>query len=272
MAKKLHETRLRLKALFLRKRMDREMAEELDFHKEMLRAKLERLGVPQSQIDATARQRFGDSRRWHERLRELWQFGTLESVVRDLGFSIRLLSKSPGFTCVALLTLALGVGANTTVFSMIDGLLLRPLSVPQNDRLALIGINRDRPHLLYGFSEPLFRGLEHRREVFSYVFAFNHAEYQVRNGSANEIVYGQYVSGDFFAALGMAPLLGRTLTEADDRPGGNPLGFGVVIAESFWQRWFNRDPDVIGRRIQVDNVTFTVVGVMPKSFIGADPM
>src|SRR5579863_1582 len=273
MAEKLHETLLRLKALFFKKRMDRDMAEELAFHQEMLRAKLERLGVPQSQIDATARQRFGDSRRWHERLRELWQFRTLESVVRDLGFSIRLLSKSPGFTCVALLTLALGIGANTTVFSMIDGLLLRPLAVPASDRLAVLGFIWDtQSQPAHSFPEPFFRGLERHQEVFGELFAFDHREFEITRGEGKDVVRGQYVSGNFFSALRTAPLMGRLLTPQDDRRGGDPAGFAAVISESFWENWFNRAPDVIGRKITVDNNAFTIVGVMPKRFIGADPM
>lgn len=272
MAGKLNEIALRLKALFRRRRMSREMAEELEFHHEMLRTKLERQGMTTVEADIAARRRFGNAGRWGERLHELWQFRGFENLQRDVIFSIRLLRKSPGFTAVALLTLVLGVGANTTVFSMIDGMLLRPLDVPESGRLAVIAIDMGQPRLRYSFPEPMFRGLESRHQVLSEVFAFNDADLQVRNGSTNENVYGQFVSGDFFTAMRTAPLLGRTLGEADDRPGGNPEGFGAVISESFWQTWFNRAPDIVGRRIQVDNVAFTVVGVMPKRFIGADPM
>ena len=206
-------------------------------------------------------------------LRELCkQLRSLENLGRDVSFSARVLRKSPGFTAVALLTLALGVGANTTVFSMINGLLLRPLAVPESGRLVVMGIDVGRPFINYSFSEPLFRGLEHRQEVFSEVFAFDHATLQVRGNSENENVSGQLVSGEFFNALKTAPLLGRTLTPADDRKGGDPAGFGVVISESFWQRWFNRSPSVIGQKLQIDNTAFTVVGVLPKGFIGADPL
>ena len=210
--------------------------------------------------------------RWHERLRELWQFRSLENLGRDVSFSLRVLRKSPGFTLVAILTLALGVGANTTVFSMINGLLLRPLAVPESNRLAVLGIDRGRPQIQYSFAVPLFRGLEHRHEVFSQVFAFDRRKFQVRGTSGTESVNGQLVSGDFFRTLQTPPLLGRTLTPVDDSKGGNPSGFGVVISESFWQRWFNRAPNVIGQKLQIDNTAFTVVGVMPKRFIGADPL
>ncbi len=272
MAQNLHEFRLRLKALFQKRRMDRDMAEELEFHQAMLESKLLKQGASQAEAAAATRRAFGNAGRWQERLRELWQFRSLENLGRDVSFSARVLRKSPGFTTVALLTLALGVGANTTVFSMINGLLLRPLAVPESDRLVVIGVNMGRPSVNYSFSEPLFRGLEQKREVFSEVFAFHNSTLQVKGGDGNENESGQLVSGDFFKALKTAPLLGRTLTAADDRKGGDPAGFGVVISEAFWQRRFDRSPNVIGQKLQIDNTDFTVVGVMPESFLGADPL
>ena len=272
MAQNLHGFILRLKALFLRRRMDRDMADELAFHQAMLSDKLVRQGTPQSEVDAATRRRFGSASRWHERLRELWQFCWLENFWRDLGYSARVLRKSPGFTAVAIITLALGVGANTTVFSLINGLLLRPLPVPESNRLAVLGTSDGGPRLNYSFSEPLLRGLERRRGVFSEVFAFNHTTMEVKGNSGIESVPGQLVSAQFFSALQVPPLLGRTLSAADDVKGGNPSGFGVVITESFWQQWFNRAPNVIGQKLQIDNTLFTVVGVMPKRFIGADPL
>src|SRR6185437_7371316 len=99
-----------------KRRMDREMAEELEFHQAMLRERLLRQGLPKPEVNQAARRTFGDAGRWHERLRELWQFRGLENLLRDISFSARLLKKSPGFTTIALLTLAIGVGANTAIF------------------------------------------------------------------------------------------------------------------------------------------------------------
>jgi predicted permease len=272
MASGLNEFLLRLRALFRRRRLDREMADELAFHQAMLREKLKREGVAPAEIDTVAQRRFGRASKWHERLRELWQFRGFENLIRDVSFSARVLRKSPGFTMIAVLTLAVGVGANTTVFSVINGLLLRPLPVPDSNQLVVIGTLDSDPRVNYGLSEPLFRGLERRGQVISDVFAFNHATMQVKGNNGNQNEEGQIVSGEFFSALRTPPLLGRTLTRADDAVGGNSAGFGVVISESFWQRWFNRAPNVIGSKLEVDNTPFTVVGVMPKRFIGADPL
>lgn len=272
MKHRLHEFLLRLRALFVRRRLEREMADELAFHQAMLQDKLMRQGASPDEAQRSARLRFGDRRRWHERLRELWQFRWLENMRRDVSYSIRVLRRSPGFTAVAILTLALGVGANTTVFSIVNGLLLRPLPVPESDRLVILEMLRGFPDPVEGFSEPMFRALENRHNSFAEVFATFHTEAEIRGQNGTEPARAELVSGDFFAGLRTPPLLGRILTRADDQKGGNPNGFAIVISEGFWQRWFNREPNVIGQKLHLDNVLFTVVGVMPKRFIGEDPL
>ena len=271
MVPNLHEFSKRLWALLHKRRLDREMAEELEFHQCLLRDKLLRQGVPQREVDLATRRTFGNASRWQERLRELWQFKSLENFFRDLGFSARLLAKSPGFTAVAILTLAVGVGANTAVFSLINGLLLRPLPVPRAEKLVVLRMDDDGPELNYAFPTPFFRGLEERHDLFASVFAFNGDTLQVQGRSGNENIQGMLVSGQFFQALETPPLLGRYLTPQDDQPGGSPAGLAVVISEDFWNHWFNRAADIVGRKMVIANTPFTVVGVMPKRFIGADP-
>ncbi len=242
----------------------------MEFHQTLLRERLSRQGITSCGTKRRHKRVFGNSSRWQERLTELWQFRTLENFLRDLSFSARLLRKSPGFTAVALLTLALGVGANTAVFSLINGLLLRPLPVPHADQLAVLRMEEGGPQPEYEFCTPLFRSLEARHEVFSDVFAYNPDILQVRGRSGNENIHGMLVSGQFFRALQTPPLMGRYLTPEDDRRGGNPPGLSVVINEHFWETWFDRAPDVVGRKLIIANVPFIVVGVMPKRFIGAD--
>jgi predicted permease len=267
----LNEFAKRLWALFHKRRISREMADELEFHQGLLREKLLRQGVPQGEVDLATRRSFGNASRWQERLSELWQFKTLENFLRDLGFSARLLAKSPGFTAVAILTLAVGVGSNTAVFSLINGLLLRPLDVPDPEKLVVLRIDENGPEPNYAFCTPFFRGLEERHDLFANVFAYNGETFQVQGRSGNENIEGVLVSGQFFQALETPPLLGRYLTPQDDQPGGSPTGLAVVISEDFWNNWFNRAADVVGRKMVIANTPFTVVGVMPKRFIGADP-
>jgi predicted permease len=261
---------LRVKLLFKPGSTQSEIAEELEFHQALLRERLSRQGVPAQELNLATTRVFGNSSRWQERLTELWQFRTLENFLRDLSFSVRLLRKSPGFTAVALLTLALGVGANTAVFSLINGLLLRPLPVPHAEQLAVLRMEEGGPQPEYDFCTPFFRSLEGRHEVFSDVFAYNPGILQVRGRSGNENIHGMLVSGQFFRALQTPPLRGRYLTPEDDRRGGSPAGLSVVITEHFWETWFDRAPDVVGRKLIIANVPFIVVGVMPKRFIGAD--
>ena len=199
-------------------------------------------------------------------------FQSIESLLRDIRFSLRLLKKSPGFTAIALLTLALGVGANAAVFSLINGLLLRPLPVPHGEQLVVLGMDRGDPRPMYSFNAPFFRALESRHELFENVFAFFTKEMQVRGNTANETIPGMLVSGDYFNALQTPPMMGRYLIPADDRTGGSPEGLAVVISERFWEIWFHRLPSVVGSKLVIANTTFTVVGVMPKQFIGADPI
>ncbi len=267
----LHEVLLKVQSLFRRRRMASEIDEELEFHQALLRDRLSRQGVPPEELDRAAKRTFGNASRWRERLTELWQFGAIENLLRDLSFSMRLLRKSPGFTVVAILTLMLGVGANTAVFSLINGLLLRPLPVPDAEQLTVLRMEEGGPEPDYWFCTPFFRSLERNHDVFSDVFAYNADMLQVQGRSGNENIPGMLVSGQFFRALQTAPLMGRYLSPADDGPGGNPEGLAVVISEQFWDTWFDRAPDVLGRKLIVANVPFTVVGVMPKRFIGADP-
>jgi predicted permease len=183
-----------------------------------------------------------------------------------------MLAKSRGFTAVALITLMLGVGATTSVFSLMDALLLRPLPVPHANRLLAVAYQRsDSDAKSYFFCAPFIRGLEQQTKVFRNVAAYSDRPLPVRQSNSNVLVPGAIVSGEYFQTLGVNPLLGRYLTPQDDRKGGGPGGFGVVISYSLWRDWFHRSPHVIGKTLVISNHPFTIVGVMPKSFIGADP-
>jgi predicted permease len=262
----------RIAAIFRTSRLDTSLDEELGTHIDLAMEEHMRRGLPEAEARRLAMREFGGVTQVRETYREQRGLPLLEQIRRDVRFGIFQLWKSPGFTLTAILTLALGVGANTTVFSMINGLLLRPLPVPESGRLVVLGANLGGPQPNYSLSEPLVRSLERQHGAFSSIFAFTGEQFQVKSGSSTEIVSGQYVSGTFFGALEVPPLLGRTLNAQDDRKGGDPAGFAAVISEPLWSNRFHRDPEILGRHMVINMVDFTIVGVMPRNFVGADPL
>jgi predicted permease len=262
----------RCAALFQKQSLDEDLADELRSHIEFAIEENLKNGMTKQVARTVALKEFGGVTQTKESYRVQRGLPLLDVLSRDLRFGFRQLLKAPGFTMVALLTLALGVGANTAVFSLINGLLLRPLPVPHAEQLAVLRLVEgvlDQND--YEFCTPFFRDLENQHEVFSDVFAYNGDTLQVTGQSGNEIVPGMLVSGQFFQAMETPPLLGRYLTPQDDQPGGSPAGLAVVISEDFWNNRFNRAPDVAGRTMVIANTPFTVVGVMPRRFIGPDP-
>jgi predicted permease len=262
----------RCAALLGKQKLDADLDEELRSHIDLAVEENLKRGMSPEAARRAALREFGGLTQTREIYRVQRGLPALETFVSDLRFALRLLVKSPGFTVVALLTLALGVGANTAVFSLINGLLLRPLPVPHAEQLAVLrGVEGAPDPGDYEFCAPFFRGLENRHEVFSDVFAYNGDTLQVKGQSGNENVQGMLVSGQFFQAMETAPLLGRYLTPQDDRPGGGTAGLAVVISEDYWNTRFNRANDAVGRPLIIANTPFTVVGVMPKRFTGPDP-
>jgi predicted permease len=261
----------RVAALFGRRRQDEDLDEELRAHIDMAADENLKRGMTAQRARTSALKDFGGVTQIKETYRLRRGLPFIEQMSSDLRFAFRQLVNAPGFTAVALLTLALGVGANTAVFSLIDSLLLRPLAVPHAEQLAVLRMDENKAEPEYEFCTPFFRSLERRHEVFSAVFAYNPDTLQVRGTSGSENIQGMLVSGQFFDALETPPLLGRYLTQQDDRPGGSPAGLAVAISESFWNNWFNRARDVVGRKLVIANTPFTVVGVMPRRFIGPDP-
>jgi len=259
-------------SLFRGRQLDVDLDEELRSHIDFATEENLQAGMSREDARTVALRAFGGVTQTREAYRLQRGMPLIEQIGRDVCFGIRQLRRSPGFAITAILTLALGVGANTAVFSLINGLLLRPLPVPHADQLAVLRYVEGAPDPGdYVFCAPFFRGLENRHEVFTDVFAYNGDTLQVRGNSGNENVPGMLVSGKFFQAMETAPLLGRYLTPQDDQPGGSPAGLAVVISEDLWNNRFNRASDVVGRTMVIANTPFTIVGVMPKRFIGPDP-
>jgi len=187
----------------------------------------------------------------------------------DLRFAIRQLLKNPGFTVVAVLTLALGIGANTAIFSVVDQLLVRPLPAPEPQRLALLGqVHREGRPPDFDFNYPIFRDYQRENTVFSHLTATAATAVGLGTGGATERQSALLVSGNYFTMLGVNAALGRTFAptegvELDDAP-------VVVLSHGLWQRRFGADPQVIGRSITVNGRSFTVIGVAPREFTGTN--
>jgi hypothetical protein len=199
----------------------------------------------------------------------------MDTITQDLRYALRSLRRSPGFTLVAVLTLALGIGANTAIFTVINTLLLRSLPVKSPDELVQVVVSSGSPRLEYTFSYPFYDRLRDGRRSLSGLFAAGGVGLKDRltvpnEGNAEvEFVRAQPVSGNFFSVLGVPAMLGRTITEADDRP-GNPQAV-AVISHSFWQQRFGGNMAVVGKTIRFDDVPFTIVGVTPPGFFGFQP-
>jgi predicted permease len=253
------------------RRSDKDFAEEIASHLQLEADDLQSEGYSESEANRRARTTFNNAALVQERFRLRNRIQGLDNIARDLHFAFRQLRRSPAFALTAILTLTLGLGANTAIFSLLNSLLLRPLPVPNAEELAILKINRsDWSGPSGSFSAPALRALERRHEGFTNVASFTGISVQARGKSANETISGLLVSGQFFDLMRTPPLLGRTLSQQDDLT-GSPNGLVVVISETFWRRWFDSAPDVLGRNLTISNTPFTVVGVMPRQFIGIDP-
>ena len=202
---------------------------------------------------------------------------------RDLRYGVRMLSKTPGFTLIAVLSLALGIGANTALFSIVDSMLLKMLPVREPERLVLFssfaprefspgfyaGYSETDPatgqRIMTSFSYQSFRRMREQQSVLSDLFAFSDVNLNVKSDGRTEIARGQLASGNYYAGLGVSAILGRPLIDDDDRAGASPV---AVLSYRYWQRRFGGDPAVIGKQINLNNLAFTIVGVTPPGFEG----
>ena len=190
-------------------------------------------------------------------------------MLADVRYALRLLTKSPAFAGVVVLTLALGIGANAAIFSLLDQVLLQSLPVANPDQLLVLSAyNKAAPGIASSFSYPMYQDLRDRNSVFSGVIARGGTQMNVSHGDQTERVRGELVSGNFFEVLGVKPWAGRFFTQDDDRtPGAHPV---AVLSYSFWESRFNKDTNIIGKTILVNEHPLTVLGVTPPGFYGVD--
>lgn len=261
----------RFAALLGPRHRDTDLDDDIAAHLDLLTHEYIAGGMSEAAARTAALRDFGGVTQTRETYRIERGFPRLEQFARDLRYASRQLRRSPGFTLTAVLTLALGLGANIAVFSLLNCLLIRPLPVPHADELAVLRTDRNddtRGHN-YAFGTPFLRALEQHHDGFESIAGYSARPFQVRDESASVRVPGMMVSGQFFQMLETPPLLGRYLTQSDDREGQANV---AVISAGYWNTRFHRDPAVIGHTLTIANQPFTIVGVMPSSFVGSDPM
>jgi len=183
------------------------------------------------------------------------------TLLQDLRFGFRMLKKSPGFTAVAVVTLALGIGANTALFSVVNGVLLSPLPFPQPDQL--VTLHENKPNFEGGsISYPNFRDWRKENHTFSSLALARAYAFSLTGIGEAEQVTGEFISSDFFAVLGVRPVIGRTFTEAEEPVGAGPV---ALISAGLWQRKFSSKPDILGTNITLDGRDYTIIGVIPSN-------
>lgn len=191
----------------------------------------------------------------------------MENLLQDLRFSARMLLKRPGFTVIAVLTLALGIGANTAIFSVVNSVLLNPLPFAASDRLMAVGQNSPNNRAaLSNFSFRNFADVRDQSEAFERLAAYYNSDLTLTGQHEAVLLRGTVVTADLFPLLGVSPALGRAFLPEEDKAGGGSEGRPAILSWECWQQQFAGDPDVVGRSVSLDNKSFTVVGVMPAEF------
>lgn len=250
----------RIRALFRRESVLHDIDEELRSHIEMEIDANRELGMTPEQARDSATKSFGNVASIRDLAYEVRGGGFMETLWQDLRYSARLLLKHPGFTLIAVLTLALGIGANTAIFSIVNAVLLRPFPYQAPEQLVTLGEFVPRGSVSY----PNFVDWRAQSTAFESVSALRANEsYNFTGAGEPERLQGRLVSAGFFSMLGIQPLLGRDFVAEDDHPGANPT---VVLSYSFWSRRFGNDPNIVGKQINLNNRSHTVIGVAPQNF------
>lgn len=247
---------------FCADRLNREIDEEHEFHIASRMDELLADGVAPDEATRRARLEFGSRVRMRSESHDAKLFSWLESTRQDIYYGFRTLLKSPLFAAVAVLTLALGIGVNTAIFSVVNAVLLNPLPYPDANRI--VCLFQQMPSFKKGsMSYPDFLDWQRMNRSFSAIAAFRATAFNLSGQGEPDHVQGEWVSAGLFEILHVTPVMGRTFSKEDDRLGANPT---VIISESLWRRKFGSEPDIIGRRIILDGNQRTVIGVVPASF------
>jgi putative ABC transport system permease protein len=247
--------------LFKRRRLYEDLSEEIREHLEEKTSEFIDNGMSAEQAALVARREFGNVTVIEERGREIWHWVSLEALLADVRYALRSMRKSPGFTSVVILTLALGIGANSAIFSLVNAVLLRSLPFAQPDRL--VTLSQDNYYPQGGFVA--MKSTLQTMDVAAYLEGWGDArvDFNLTGEGEPQRLYGSAVSAEFFSLLGVTPERGRVFASGEDQPGKN---MEVVLSHSLWEHKFKADPNVIGRRIMLAGGSYEIVAVMPAQF------
>ena len=267
--RKLRAWFFRLGALFGKERHDRELSDELESHIQMHIEDNLRRGMTPEEARRDALIKLGGIESTKESYRERRGVPALETLLQDVGYGLRMLRKNPGVTAVAVITLALGIGANTAIFSLLDSVLLRFLPVEKPEQL--VQVSRRGPEAgsqgVPIFTNPIWEQLRDQQDVFSGAAAWGDMRFDLAHGGEAQYAKGLWVSGDFFRTLGVRPAAGRLITVADDRRGCSGV---AVLSYSFWQDHLGGAVSAVGSTLSLDNHTYPVIGVAAAGFYGVE--
>jgi predicted permease len=258
----LRELARRLRMLMHRRRFDTDLEEEIRLHLELRQQQQIECGMAPDDAWAAARRQFGNVTSLREKSHSAWGWEWFEHLVQDVRYALRVLRKSPGFTAVAVLTLALGIGANTSLFSVVNGVLLNPLPYPHPDQVVTM-VDWFPGYGESSISYPDFLDWVRLNHAFSSLAAYRRDSFNLTGQGDAEQVTAMDVSASFFPLLSVNPILGRDFSSDEDQLGGPP---SVILSGGFWKTKFGSSPDIIGKALNLDGMDYTVVGVIPENF------
>ena len=257
--------------IFRRKKFENEMDTELRFHIASYIDDLIRSGVDRAEAERRARMAFGTVEATKDECRQAWGLQRMDEIRADLRLAFRALRNNPGFAAVAVLSLALGIGANTAIVGVADAVMLRELPVREPGRLVFVSTagraGRDGPPY------PFFELVRDQAKSYESVAAFSASNMELAIDGGREQVRGVWVSGNLYEMLGVAPVMGRSVTASDDQAlgEGGPDGAVAVISRAYWQQRFGGNPATVGRVISMAGHPLTIVGIMPSEIMSPEP-
>jgi len=251
---------------FSRQQNDRELDSELRSYIDQLSEDKIRQGMAPAEARRTVRIELGGVEQVKENVREARSGAWLDSLLQDLRFGARMLRKNSGFTAVAVLTLALGIGANTAIFTLTYAVILKSLPVPNPQQLVRYTFRSGSEDI--GLSGPIYDALRKHEDVNQDLLAWSPSDLAIQENGAVANTPGALMSGNGFRVLELQPTLGRAFSDVDDEPGGGPSGYQALLSHAYWTQHFHANPDVLGQSLVINGKPVAIIGVLPAGFDG----